>query len=223
MWLYVVIMPFLNFEQKNTSCKRKLNLLTLKLSKRHNSLIILRKENKMTENVIPMSESIEDFMSSFGITRLETQKDEGLLSKASCRQRILDAIKFNIQTFKDNAWTKENQMLKLLVDLDEKKNSAIFNVRLGGKRIYRCSCPLMKLDQKIEFLTKFYEAVSKGILDHQIELFCENQVKHREEQKQKQKDKKKAERAKRKADKIAQEEEEKRLQEEAKKHLPNVA
>ena len=177
----------------------------------------------MTENVIPMSESIEDFMASFGITRLETQKDEGLLSKASCRQRILDAIKFNIQTFKDNAWTKENQMLKLLVDLDEKKNSAIFSVRLGGKRIYRCSCPLMKLEQKIEFLTKFYEAVSKGILDHQIELFCENEVKNREEQKQKQKDKKKAERANKKADKIAQEEEEKRLQEEAKKHLPNVA
>ena len=157
-------MPFLNFEQKNTSCKRKSNLLTLKLSKRHNGLIILRKENKMTENVIPMSESIEDFMASFGITRLETQKDEGLLSKASCRQRILDAIKFNIQTFKDNAWTKENQMLKLLVDLDEKKNSAIFNVRLGGKRIYRCSCPLMSLDEKIEFLTKFYEAISKGVL-----------------------------------------------------------
>ena len=177
----------------------------------------------MTENVIPMSESIEDFMSSFGITRLETQKDEGLLSKASCRQRILDAIKFNIQTFKDNAWTKENQMMKLLVDLDEKKNSAIFNVRLGGKRIYRCSCPLMSLDEKIEFLTKFYEAISKGILDHQIELFCENEVKIKEAQKQKQRDKKKAERAKKRAEKLAKEEEEKRQQEEAKKHLPNVA
>lgn len=223
MWLYVVIMPFLNFEQKNTSCKRKSNLLTLKLSKGHNDFNNLRKENKMTENVIPMSTSIEDFMADFGIVRLETQKDEGLISKASCRQRILDMIELNITHFKNNSWDKSNQMSKLLVDLDEKKNSAIFNVRLGGKRIYRCSCPLMKLDQKIEFLTKFYEAVSRGVLDHQIELFCENEVKNREEQKQKQKDKKKAERAKRKADKIAQEEEEKRLQEEAKKHLPNVA
>ena len=223
MWLYVVIMPFLNFEQKNTSCKRKSNLLTLKLSKGHNDFNNLRKENKMTENVIQMSTSIEDFMSDFGIVRLETQKDEGLISKASCRQRILDMIELNITHFKNNSWDKSNQMSKLLVDLDEKKNSAIFNVRLGGKRIYRCSCPLMKLDQKIEFLTKFYEAVSRGVLDHQIELFCENEVKNREEQKQKQKDKKKAERAKRKADKIAQEEEEKRLQEEAKKHLPNVA
>ncbi len=177
----------------------------------------------MTENVIPMSTSIEDFMADFGIVRLETQKDEGLISKASCRQRILDMIELNITNFKNNSWNKKNQMNKLLVDLDEKKNSAIFNVRLGGKRIYRCACPLMKLDQKIEFLTKFYEAVSRGVLDHQIELFCENQVKHREEQKQKQKDKKKADRAKQKADKIAHEEEEKRLQEEAKKHLPKVA
>ena len=67
MWLYVVIMPFLNFEQKNTSCKRKLNLLTLKLSKGHNDFNNLRKENKMLENVIPISESIEDFMADFGV------------------------------------------------------------------------------------------------------------------------------------------------------------
>ena len=67
MLLYVVILPFLKNCSKNTSCKRKSNLLTLKLSLRHNDLIILRKENKMTENVIQMSTSIEDFMSDFGV------------------------------------------------------------------------------------------------------------------------------------------------------------
>jgi F0F1-type ATP synthase epsilon subunit len=81
----------------------------------------------------------------------------------------------------------------------------------------------MNLEEKIEFLTKFYGAISRGILDHQIELFCENEVKLKEAQKQKQRDKKKAERAKKRAEKLAKEEEEKRLQEEAKKHLPNVA
>ena len=39
-------------------------------------------------------ESIEDFMSAFGITQIATQKDEGLLSKESCRKRILKEIGF---------------------------------------------------------------------------------------------------------------------------------
>ena len=63
--------------------------------------------------------NIEDFMSSFGITQLETQKDEGLLSKGSCKQRILDLITLNIKNFRDNSWDKSNQMNKLLIDLDE--------------------------------------------------------------------------------------------------------
>ena len=46
--------------------------------------------------------NIEDFMSSFGITQLETQKDEGLLSKGSFKQRILDLITLNIKNFRDN-------------------------------------------------------------------------------------------------------------------------
>jgi len=152
-------------------------------------------------------ESIEDFMSAFGITQIATQKDEGLLSKESCRKRILKEIEINIQNFKNDGWSKENQMHKLLTELKKKDNviSTIFSVRLGGKRIYRCSCGLLNKQQKIEFLTKFYEAISKGILDEQIENFCENEVKLKEKRKQASRLKKKLKRAEEKAKKEAEE------------------
>ena len=166
--------------------------------------------------------NIEDFMSSFGITRLETQKDEGLLSKGSCKQRILDLITMNIKNFRDNSWDKSNQMNKLLIDLDEKKNISVFSVRLGGKRIYRCSCPLFPTDQKIAFLTKFYEAVSKGILDTQIENFCENEVKRKADMRKKNNEKKKNKREEERLNKAAQLLAEAKANEEAMKHLPKV-
>ena len=166
--------------------------------------------------------NIEDFMSSFGITRLETQKDEGLLSKGSCKQRILDLITMNIKNFRDNSWDKSNQMNKLLIDLDEKKNISVFSVRLGGKRIYRCSCPLFPTDQKIAFLTKFYEAVSKGILDTQIETFCENEVKRKEIMRKKHNEKKKDKREKEKLEKAAQLLAEAKANEEVMKHQPKI-
>ena len=175
--------------------------------------------NTVTINTL----NIEDFMSSFGITRLETQKDEGLLSKESCKQRILDLITLNIKNFRDNSWNKSNQMNKLLIDLDEKKNISVFSVRLGGKRIYRCSCPLFPTDQKIAFLTKFYEAVSKGILDTQIETFCENEVKLKEERRKANNKKKQDLRNERKLALLKAWEAEKQANEEAMKHLPQVA
>jgi len=170
-------------------------------------------------------ESIEDFMSAFGITQIATQKDEGLLSKESCRKRILKEIEINIQNFKNDGWSKENQMHKLLTELKKKDNviSTIFSVRLGGKRIYRCSCGLLNKQQKIEFLTKFYEAISKGILDEQIENFCENEVKLKEKRKQASRLKKKLKRAEEKAKKEAEEKAAAKAQEEAMKHLPKVA
>ena len=176
----------------------------------------------MVETATINTLNIEDFMSSFGITRLETQKDEGLLSKGSCKQRILDLITLNIKNFRDNSWDKSNQMNKLLIDLDEKKNTSVFSVRLGGKRIYRCSCQLLPLDQKIAFLTKFYEAVSKGILDTQIETFCENEVKRKKENKEKNNQKKRAEREEDRLKKAAKLLAEKQAKEEAAKHLPQV-
>lgn len=113
-------------------------------------------------------------------------------------------------------------MNKLLIDLDEKKNTSVFSVRLGGKRIYRCSCQLLPLEQKIAFLTKFYEAVSKGILDTQIETFCENEVKRKKENKEKNNQKKRAEREEDRLKKAAKLLAEKQAKEEAAKHLPKV-
>lgn len=53
--------------------------------------------------------NIADFMSSFGITRLETQKDEELLSKGSCRQRISDILFILIFNF--NTFTKSTSVI----------------------------------------------------------------------------------------------------------------
>ena len=102
------------------------------------------------------------------------------------------------------------------------KNISVFSVRLGGKRIYRCSCPLFPTDQKIAFLTKFYEAVSKGILDTQIETFCENEVKRKEIMRKKNNEKKKEERAEEKRKKAEKLLAEAKAKEEAAKHLPKA-
>lgn len=134
-------------------------------------------------------ETIENFMSNFGIVPMETLRDEGLLSFDVVKDRILKFIALNIKNFKENLWDKKNKMSKLLVDLDEKKNKSIFTVRLGGKRIYRCNTTLLPLDQKIEFLTKFYSGVSRGILNQQIIDFCEREAKLNEARKEKQREK----------------------------------
>ena len=165
----------------------------------------------MSENANVVS--IEDFMGSFGIVPMETTRDEGLVSFDVCKQRILDLIKLNIKNFKESLWKKENRMLKLLVDLDDKRKKSIFTVRLGGKRIYRCNTQKLELPEKIDFLTKFYEAVSRGCLDKQIVDFCEKEVNlanvRKEKQKVKRKEKLKAKREAEEAKKA-----------EAQRHLP---
>ena len=161
------------------------------------------------ENVVV----IESFMGSFGIVPMKTAKDEGLMSFDVCKQRVLDLIKLNIKNFKEDLWKKENRMMKLLVDLDDKRKKSIFTVRLGGKRIYRCNTQMLNLPQKVDFLTKFYEAVSRGCLDKQIVDFCEKEVNTANDRKEKQKEKR---REKRKAEKEAQAKKEA----EAKLHLP---
>ena len=57
-----------------------------------------------------------------------------------------------------------------------------------------CAFPPFSLPQKVEFLTKFYEGVSKGFLDKEIENFCEGQVAMAESRKQKQREQRKAQR-----------------------------
>lgn len=165
----------------------------------------------MSENVNVVS--IEDFMGNFGIVPMATTRDEGLVSFDVCKQRVLDLIKLNIKNFKEDLWKKENRMMKLLVDLDDKRKKSIFTVRLGGKRIYRCNMKMLEPQQKVEFLTKFYEAVSRGYLDSKIEDFCEKEVNTANDRKKKQKEKR---REKRKAEKEAQAKKEA----EAKLHLP---
>lgn len=140
------------------------------------------------------TQTIESFMGSFGIVPMTTFKDEGLLSFQNCKDRILKMIELNIQNFKTDAWKTENRMLKMLVDLDPKRNKSIFTVRLGGKRIYRCNCDTLTTPQKIEFLTKFYEGTSRGLIDKNISDFCERQVALAEDRKKIQREKRKAQR-----------------------------
>ena len=163
----------------------------------------------MVDNV----QTIESFMGSFGIVPMTTFKDEGLLSFKNCKNRILKMIELNIKNFKTGAWNENNRMLKMLVDLDEKKNKSIFTVRLGGKRVYRCNCNTLTTPQKIEFLTKFYEATDSGLLDKNISDFCERQVALAE-------DRKKIQREKRRAQRKAEREALKEKEAEAIKHLP---
>ena len=165
----------------------------------------------MSENVNVVS--IEDFMGSYGIVPMSTTRDEGLVSFDVCKQRVLDLIKLNIKNFKEDLWKKENRMMKLLVDLDDKRKKSIFTVRLGGKRIYRCNMQMLDPSQKVEFLTKFYEAVSRGYLDSKIVDFCEKEVNLANDRKKKQKEKRKE---KLKAKKAAEE----AKKAEAKQHLP---
>ena len=165
----------------------------------------------MLENT--QTQTMESFMSSFGIVPMTTLKDEGLLSFQNCKDRILKMIEINIHNFKNNAWDINNRMMKMLVDLDTKLNRSICTVRLGGKRVFRCNCATLSTPQKVEFLTKFYEGVSKGFLDKEIENFCEGQVALAESRKQKQREQRKAQRK-------AEREELQKIEADAMKHRP---
>ena len=162
------------------------------------------------------TETIESFMGSFGIVPMTTLKDEGLLSFQNCKDRILKMINLNIQNFKNDTWDGTNHMMKMLVDLDEKKNKSVCTVRLGGKRVYRCNCATLTLPQKVEFLNKLYEGISRGFLDKKITDFCEQQVALAE-------DRKKVQREKRKAKRKAEREASKKRDAESLQHLANVA
>ena len=159
------------------------------------------------------AQTMETFMGSFKITPMTTLKDEGLLSFQNCKDRILDMIKYNIQNFKNNTWDMNNRMLKMLVDLDAKRNKSVLTVRLGGKRVYKCNCATLSAPEKVEFLNKFHEGVSLGYLDKEIENFCEQQVAMAE-------NRKKSQREKRKEQRKAEREALKKQEADALKHLP---
>ena len=159
------------------------------------------------------TQTIESFMGSFGIVPMTTLKDEGLLSFQNCKDRILKMIETNIHNFKNNEWNMNNRMMKMLVDLDPKKNKSVCTVRLGGKRVYKCNCTTLTTPQKVEFLTRLYEGIFKGLLDERITEFCEQQASAAE-------DRRKVQREKRKAQRKAEREALKRQEADAIKHLP---
>lgn len=159
--------------------------------------------------------TIEKYMSEYNINPMETAKDEGLLSVEMCKSKILNLIELNIRNFKNNTWNLRNRMNKLLVDLSPEKNKSVFTIRLGGKRVYRCHCQRLELTQKIDFLNKFFQAVSQGYLDQAIINFCEDEVKRSMKRKNDLKERRKA---KRDAEKAAYKEREA----EAIRHLPRT-
>lgn len=172
----------------------------------------------MNENDI----NIKDFISQFGITPLETAKDEGLLSVDNCRKRLMELVQLNIDNFRNNSWSTQNQMQKLLIELGKNKTGSIFSLRLAGKRVYRCSCIVPTDEDKINFLTTIYRLLENRGLDEVIIKFCEKEVKLAEIRKDKQRAKQREKRkAKKLAEKLAKEQEKKMAL--AKLQTPNNA
>ena len=81
--------------------------------------------------LIERKNEMKNFLMKYNANKLETSKDEGLLTLEKARERILKLLTENIRNFKDNSWDLKNRMNKLLTDTE--KNS-IFTLRLGGNR-----------------------------------------------------------------------------------------
>ena len=99
-------------------------------------LLILGKENIM-----------KNFLEKYNATKLETTKDESQLSLDAYKQRILKLLDENMVHFKNNSWSVQNRMNKLITDTDDK---SVFTLRLGGKKIVRYSLELLSDAQKTQ-------------------------------------------------------------------------
>ena len=116
---------------------------------------------------------MKNFLTKYNATKIETSKDEGMLTLEKAKERILNLLTENIRNFKNNTWGEKNRMNKLITDTE--KNS-IFNLRLGGKRIARYSLDLLTTEQKIEFLADFYTSVAESEFDDDILNFLAKEV-----------------------------------------------
>lgn len=116
---------------------------------------------------------MKNFLEKYNANRIETSKDEGMLTLEKAKERILNLLTENMRNFKDNTWDVKNRMNKLITDTE--KNS-IFNLRLGGKRIARYSLDLLNTGQKLNFLADFYTSVSNGEFDEDIIDFLAKEV-----------------------------------------------
>lgn len=108
---------------------------------------------------------MKNFLMKYNANKLETSKDEGLLTLEKARERILKLLTENMKNFKENSWDLKNRMNKLIIDTE--KNS-IFTLRLGGKRIVRYSLDLLTREQKLQFLADFYSSVANKEFDEDI-------------------------------------------------------
>lgn len=140
---------------------------------------------------------MKHFLMKYNANKLETSKDEGLLTLEKARERILKLLTENMRNFKDNSWSLQNRMNKLIVDTE---NNSIFSLRLGGKRIVRYSLDLLNTEQKLQFLADFYSSVSAKEFDEDITDFLAKEIDNasarKKEANERRRNKKKAEREK---------------------------
>ena len=66
---------------------------------------------------------MKQFLMKYNANKLETSKDEGLLTLEKARERILKLLTENMKNFKDNSWDISNRMNKLMTDTE--KNSIL--------------------------------------------------------------------------------------------------
>ena len=116
---------------------------------------------------------MKQFLMKYNANKIETSKDEGMLTLETARERILKLLNENMLNFKNNSWDLKNRMNKLIIDTE--KNS-IFTLRLGGKRIVRYSLDLLTTEQKLNFLADFYSSVSAKEFDEDITDFLAKEI-----------------------------------------------
>jgi hypothetical protein len=149
--------------------------------------------NQLTER----KNKMKHFLMKYNANKLETSKDEGLLTLEKARERILKLLTENMKNFKENSWDISNRMNKLMTDTE--KNS-IFTLRLGGKRIVRYSLDLLNTEQKLQFLADFYTSVAEREFDEDITDFLAKEIDNanarKKEANERRRNKKKAEREK---------------------------
>lgn len=116
---------------------------------------------------------MKNFLAKYNANKIETSKDEGLLTLEKARERILKLLTENMKNFKHDTWDISNRMNKLMTDTE--KNS-IFTLRLGGKRIVRYSLDLLNTEQKLSFLADFYTSVAEREFDEDITEFLAKEI-----------------------------------------------
>lgn len=123
---------------------------------------------------------MKNFLEKYNATKLETTKDESQLSLDVYKQRILKLLDENMVHFKNNSWSVQNRMNKLITDTDDK---SVFTLRLGGKKIVRYSLELLSDAQKLDFLSDFYASVKQGDFDEDIVNFITDEINKAQERK----------------------------------------